>query len=593
MKKYGCQIFFVLWFLCAVVPAKAQAGFDTLLNYQQVQDLMNQRDPRQQALAWYHWAYYTERQYGDTDSAFQYLARSVQRFRRIDDTLAYQRARSDLADWMAKRKLVDEAIKMQEEALFYARTSGQIRLQTLVLARLSRYYLSLSDNANALKYRRLFRESNLILKDTSLEVTVLLEEVLRLKKEGRISEAKTLSARTVELARRLPHKELLTQAFYNSGAIAAYDRDYDTALRFLKKAEAIPMGPLDNQRRLIYKELSVTYAALDSLHSAYYYAYKYADLADSILLVNRDTAAQRIVMQFDTREKSKAIEILKKEKQSALSQAQEQRLFIAALAVGLGALILAMFFIVRDYRHRLHTTRVINQQKEEINARKIRELEDALKIETMQSMLEGQESERQRIAHDLHDSLGGLLAAARLQLESLSGKVPQLQDDKDLLKIKDLLDETIDEPRQIARNLQPGTLLQFGLVKAIQDLINRVQSKGGPEISFQHFGSYTDLSQHFALNCYRIVQELLQNCMKHAKSKEILVQLTRTDQQIALIVEDDGVGFNQETVLKGMGTGNIAQRVQFLKGEMSIQTAPGKGTSTLITVALPPAQGKP
>jgi signal transduction histidine kinase len=171
--------------------------------------------------------------------------------------------------------------------------------------------------------------------------------------------------------------------------------------------------------------------------------------------------------------------------------------------------------------------------------------------------------------------------------------VPQLQDDKDLLKIKDLLDETIDETRQIARNLQPGTLLQFGLVKAIQDLINRVQSKGGPEISFQHFGSYTDLSQHFALNCYRIVQELLQNCMKHAKSQEILVQLTRTDQQIALIVEDDGVGFNQETVLKGMGTGNIAQRVQFLKGEMSIQTAPGKGTSTLITVALPPAQGKP
>jgi signal transduction histidine kinase len=298
-------------------------------------------------------------------------------------------------------------------------------------------------------------------------------------------------------------------------------------------------------------------------------------------------------MQFDSREKLKTIKVLEQEKKSALSEAEGQRLFIAALWVGICALILAMFFIARDYRHRLRTTRVINQQQEEINTRKIRELEDALKIETMQSMLEGQESERQRIAHDLHDSLGGLLAAARLQLESLPGRVPQLQDDKDLLKIKDLLDETIDETRQIARNLQPGTLLQFGLVKAIQDLINRVHSKGGPEISFQHFGSYTDLSQHFALNCYRIVQELLQNCMKHAKAQEILVQLTRTDQQIALIVEDDGVGFNQETVLKGMGTGNIQQRVQFLKGEMSIQTAPGKGTSTLITVSVQPAQGKP
>lgn len=73
-----------------------------------------------------------------------------------------------------------------------------------------------------------------------------------------------------------------------------------------------------------------------------------------------------------------------------------------------------------------------------------------------------------------------------------------------------------------------------------------------------------------ALNSYRIIQELIQNSLKYAKSSEILVQITRTEGQLALLVEDDGIGFDPKTVRKGMGTDNVANRIQFLRGELNI-----------------------
>ena len=284
---------------------------------------------------------------------------------------------------------------------------------------------------------------------------------------------------------------------------------------------------------------------------------------------------------------------MEKEKSIAQDLSKQQQIGLATLAVALAAVLLALFFIVRDYSHRMRVNKVIAAQKEEINQQKIKDLENNLKIETMQSMLAGQESERQRVAQDLHDSVGGLLAAAKIQLESMTAKKPQLAKDGDWTKIRGLLDETVSETRHIARNMQPSALLEFGLVTALRDLTARVHGKGMPHITFQHFGDFEDIDRATALNCYRIIQELLQNSLKHAHANEILVQVTRTDNQLALLVEDDGTGFDTEKVQKGMGTDNVARRAQFLKGDLSVQSAKGQGTSTLVTVPIPETQGKP
>jgi signal transduction histidine kinase len=175
----------------------------------------------------------------------------------------------------------------------------------------------------------------------------------------------------------------------------------------------------------------------------------------------------------------------------------------------------------------------------------------------------------------------------------MSAKKPQLSEDEDWVKIRGLLDETVSETRHIARNVQPSALLEFGLVTALRDLTARVHGKGVPHITFQHFGAFEGIDRAIALNCYRIIQELLQNSLKHAHANEILVQITRTDNQLALLVEDDGAGFDPQQNKKGMGTDNVARRAQFLKGELSVQSSKGQGTSTLVTVPLSETQGKP
>jgi signal transduction histidine kinase len=272
---------------------------------------------------------------------------------------------------------------------------------------------------------------------------------------------------------------------------------------------------------------------------------------------------------------------------------KQQKIGLLTLGVALAAMLLALFFIVRDYSHRMRVNKLLAAQKEEINQQKIRDLENTLKIETMQSMLAGQESERQRVAQDLHDSVGGLLAAVKIQLETMLSKKPKRAQDDDWIKIKALLDETVSETRHIARNMQPSTLLEFGLVTALRDLTNRVHGEGVPHISFQHFGEFADIDQEIALNCYRIIQELVQNSLKHAQATEIMVQITRTDNQVALLVEDDGAGFDPESNQKGMGTDNVARRAHFLIGELSVQSAKGQGTSTVVTVPISETQGKP
>jgi two-component system NarL family sensor kinase len=323
------------------------------------------------------------------------------------------------------------------------------------------------------------------------------------------------------------------------------------------------------------------------------YANQSAVVGDSLLAQEREAAVHRLTIQFDTQEKREEIEKLVAQKGEAEAESEQQKLGLAALAVALAAVLLALFFIVRDYNHRMRVNKVIAAQTEEINQQKIRDLENNLKIESMQSMLAGQESERQRVAQDLHDSVGGLLAAVKIQLETMTAKKPERSLDEDWKKIRGLLDETVAETRHIARNMQPSALLEFGLVTALRDLTNRVHGEGVPHITFQHFGEFSDIHRDTALNCYRIIQELLQNSLKHARAKEILVQITRTDNQLALLVEDDGAGFDPTSMKKGMGTDNVARRAQFLKGELSVQSAKGQGTSTLVTVPILETQGKP
>lgn len=592
MKKFVFALFILLPALLA-----AQPEFDQRLTFDQIKALLtegiSQKDLRKQALAWYQWAYYDEEQTGLSDSAFQYLARSADRFGRAGDSLAYYRARADLADRMAARGLREEAIKIQQSALAFSQRTGNLYLETHLLARLSRIYSDKNDTQKSLALRRAFTAKNQILKDTVLDILVAKYEVEHNGQMGKYAIARYEASNALRLAEQIKRQDFITWGQYAVGKYSILDRDYRMAVFFLKKAEKSALRTSVALRRDICRQLSSAYASLDSLELALYYSTRASEIGDTLIVEEREAALHRLALQFDTREKRREIAQLEKEKSAVEEQAKQQQVGLAAMGIAIAALSIALFVIVRDYKHRIRMNKIVSAQQEEISQQKIRELENNLKIETMQSMLAGQESERQRVAQDLHDSVGGLLAAVKIQMETINAKKPALSKDEDWIKVRKLLDETVSETRHIARNMQPSALLEFGLVTALRDLTARVHGKGMPQITFQHFGDFDDLDRDLALNCYRIIQELVQNSLKHAKAKEILVQITRTEEEIALHVEDDGKGFDPKNTKKGMGTDNLARRAQFLKAELSVQSAVGQGTSTVVTVPLVKTQGKP
>lgn len=565
-------------------PVCAQPEFDRHLNWNQIQELLKSSgtDYRKQALAWYHWAYYDERVTGISDSAFQYLSKSADKFLKASDSSGYERVRADIADRLLARKKFDMAVKMYNEALDYYRRNKNTFLEANMLARLHKAYSTHGDSLLALQYRKAFTTLNETLHDTTLEILVLKDEIDKLRRRHNYRGASNIGFRVLQLAQASGHEEFVNWAQYSIGDNARLDRDYAKALDYLHQAEH--SSPQEETRRAIYFSLSETYAAVDSFQKAQQYAVHYSQLGDTIFDRQSLAALTQLALRYDNQAKRDTIQKLTQENELTQTTARTQQTILVALTTVFLALLLASIIVFLDYRFRIRTAKVIASQTSELNEQHIRELEDKLKIEAMQSMLIGQESERRRIAQDLHDSVGGLLAAIRMQVEKLQGKNETMSKQADLAKIKTLLDNTVTETRHIARNMQPNTLLEFGLPTALRDLTNHFRSEGMPGISFQTLGDFSNLDHNLALNCYRIVQELLQNSLKHAQAKEILVQITRTDQQIDLLVEDDGVGYEPGAVKKGMGTDSVAQRVQFLKGELNIQTAKGQGTSTYVSI---------
>jgi signal transduction histidine kinase len=284
-------------------------------------------------------------------------------------------------------------------------------------------------------------------------------------------------------------------------------------------------------------------------------------------------------------EKEKDIRLLEIENRSVLQRILLTKSALYFVGIGCLALLIALYYVIRFYTQRIKVEKIINDQQHEIDLQKIRELEDNIKISSMQSMIVGQEKERERIATDLHDSLGGLLSAVKLQFDHVKTKLNGQENIIQYQKATSLLDTAVEEVRNISRNLQPGALKDLGLVSAIKDLINRFDGENYPEIFFQYYNLDERLDDMTSLSIYRIIQELINNTIKHAEANEILIQLIKEGQEIVIEYEDDGKGIDiSRQKRKGMGLDNINSRVNYLKGTISINSSTGEGVSYLIRI---------
>lgn len=309
-------------------------------------------------------------------------------------------------------------------------------------------------------------------------------------------------------------------------------------------------------------------------------------IRDSLFSLKKEEIASRMIAKYDSKKKQNTIFDLEGEQRATQLKTRRSSLANYALMISFLAVLAAAYMIITFYQQKLSSNQIITTQKEMINQQKIKELENDLQIESMQSMMKGQELERERVAKDLHDSLGGMLSAIKLKFDALHyDNDASAQHQADHENLQELLDDACQEVRNISSNLQPGALEQLGLIEAISDLVNKFERNTDLEIHFQHYGIMDNkrLDSFSSLNVYRIVQELLNNVMKHAQASEVIVQLNRESNQLTIMVEDDGIGYNPSDIKEGMGSENVRSRVNFLKGDLNIDSVKGEGTTTLIT----------
>ncbi|MBK8685518.1 MAG: hypothetical protein IPN26_11240 [Bacteroidetes bacterium] len=198
-------------------------------------------------------------------------------------------------------------------------------------------------------------------------------------------------------------------------------------------------------------------------------------------------------------------------------------------------------------------------------------------------ILQAQEEERLRFARDLHDGLGSLLSGVKLSLSSIQADMFRNSEQKNLFENSIVqLEYAIQEMRKISRNMMPETIQQYGLQAAVQNLCESLQTTSSPMIRFECLDFNHRLIADQEIVAYRIIQELLQNAIRHSRSKTIFVQLTHHEKTMHLVVEDDGIGYDRHNPQTGMGTKNIKSRVEFLNGVMHLQSHPETGTSVHI-----------
>ncbi|RMG19733.1 MAG: hypothetical protein D6730_21035 [Bacteroidetes bacterium] len=158
-----------------------------------------------------------------------------------------------------------------------------------------------------------------------------------------------------------------------------------------------------------------------------------------------------------------------------------------------------------------------------------------------------------------------------------------------LNRVVEELDYSMTELRRIARNMMPEALVKFGLKDALEDYCGHIREVSGMEVHFQAYGMQARLPQQVELIFFRLVQELLNNILRHAAATEAMVQLLRDGNRLNLTVEDNGRGFDPALLEKAPGIGwlNIRSRVKYLNGQLELHSLPGKGTSVNIECTLP------
>ncbi|MEZ4807392.1 MAG: histidine kinase [Flavobacteriales bacterium] len=496
---------------------------------------------------------------GQSDSATHYGLKALELFRAEGDRLRMGEALCGLGHGL-KRTDLPQAITYFRQGL--AMLEAENAMEQLA-SNYDNFGVVHDINGDLDSAVHFFRKSLRIKEDLndSIGIPYSLNKIASaMLPEGRFEEALQLMQRADTIRRAIDDRMgLADQPVYFGDLYEAWGRYPEAIAQFkqgVRNSEAMDFPYLG---QYCHEHLALCYEAIGAYEQALISSKAARAIKDSITTESTTRTILQLKEQYNAAEKDREIA-------SLAERSARRQLYI--WIVSIAALLVVVFglFLHQARQRRLRAER---------DASVIAEREAGLK-----AVFEATESERGRLARELHDGVGQQLGGLKHRLEAMRGKAP-VQD------VITIVDETSREVRDLAHQMMPKALSRLGLAPAMEEMVHRMFNETPVRATFEHFGTDRELPSEITTGLYRIAQELLNNILKHAGANEVDVQLMADRNGVRLLVQDNGRGLGN-TIGDGIGLRNIKDRSRTMGGSFQLEGAPGSGTLATVRIPYPP-----
>lgn len=376
---------------------------------------------------------------------------------------------------------------------------------------------------------------------------------------------------------KLDDSSLLFLLNFNFGGYYKHKAQFSMAIEYYKKAlNSITKNTPSNQILNLYHTLSEAYAQNKDYKNALLIKEKQNKLSETIFNIKKDKAFREIQTKYEVDKKNLKIQLLTKDK--IIQSRKKQILLITG-----GFVIVFLLIFLLFYKQRIKTQKIIGENENKIHAQEVIRLENENELKRILGVVEGQDQERNRLAQDIHDGIGGTLAGIKLELSQVNATIMNGKINEIIIKMQ----TAFNDLRLISHNLSSNSFKEKEFDFLLNKLKEEYESRGefDTEILIFPENAMNKIAHNTRYQLYRVIQELFTNTSKHAKASKVVVSCTVFEDQINVIFEDDGDGFDflNET---GIGLKNIEERLSIIKGTIVIESHQGKGTTIIIDIPL-------
>lgn len=518
---------------------------------------------------------------GRSEEGIEILLKAIPIAEELEDYSQLGKTQFNIAAAYSNMGMNELAIEKLKDAYQSFRKDGQTEFTLFTLNSIANCFNNLDQQDSAYHYLDIILPQVDSINYTRLQVGARSTYGAMLLSQKKYKEAKDLFDESLPFAEKMGNEMTLGNCHCNLGRANFYLENYSEAMQHFEKAYSYPN--FDNNlvaTQYCLKEMAMTHRKLGNHQLAGQFMEDYIHYQDTVLLKENKIVVAELEEKFESAKKEAEIKI----QEAEINQKTYQRNLLFG---GLGLSLLLGSSFIWGLLSRNKRNKKIATQAQDIQSQKIETLEQEKKLLSLSSLLEGQETERIRIAKDLHDGLGGLLTNVKAHFSKIQAEIENLENLDIYSSASSMIDKAHDEVRRISHNLMPADLRAGGLPVAVRQLLHELKNVHEIHTNFELHGlDSLRLNEKLEISIYRIIQELINNMVKYAETEKAFIQISKFEKEIQLVVEDEGKGFDYETALQGRGLGlkSIKSRVEQLAGHMDVESAHGKGTSVTINI---------